>query len=104
MRDYTVFITPIKNWYLSYNNYVGQSVDFRQLKVIKPRHVHEGYSSHCVGVCVCYCASCYIPGLPYVQSEVAYSFLYSYAFKDMYCVDYSTLLIVCTIDDALYVN
>ena len=46
--------------------------------IINPWRMHEGYSSHCVSewvsVCVCYCASCYIPGL-YVQNEVASSFL-----------------------------
>ena len=48
--------------------------------LIKPRHMHEGYGSRyvclCVCMCVCYLASGYIPGL-YVQSEAAYTFLFS---------------------------
>ena len=54
--------------------------------------MREGYGNRfvCLSVylCVCYHASGYIPGLyMYVQSEVAYSFLY--AFKDMHCVDFA---------------
>ena len=38
---------------------------------VKPRCMHKGYGSCCVCVSVCYH---YIPGLYYVQSEIAYSF------------------------------
>ena len=66
--------------YLQYQHLATQA---STRKLINPRRMCEGYSSHSVCVCVCVSVSCYIPGL-YDANKVPLGFLWH--FQGIHCV------------------